>query len=1540
MMIKKWKYRLPALVAALLLGWILPASVRAAQENAFVLVVEYNQQLVVEPEYIPYSEGQDLKEVLDTCRHTIYDLERGNIMLVNGKGGGTYTRTDQNGNHDLSVPAAEVTHFFISERKVSTPAKPLDAGLLKLMTAMADYNAIQEPDVRRAAAEEYAIAKQQFVNKVSGNNASALADNLNNAVQSYRERLDGQKQTLTFTDGSGVYSTGRYPGVRITAENPYGRIWEDKDGDGKLSLPKDTYSFRVEQDGQRFSGTVKVSSSQTVSAQLPTTNYLDLSKLRLSGSYGPDNDDTSVSQFRHGEFTLGTWKDRSVTVSVSDTFAGRVYINAAYTVLTVTPKLSAIYTPAGKTEEQEDPLVFNSLQFGTEKSVLSSNAEGNKVIYRLTWQESGYTYSQDYTVTFDRLPTLRYLSVRNDKGVDQASTIRFDPDVTEYDYKVLDTLTKVTVVADHKGSGYQIRVNGQDASNGVTVPLNGKTDITVTVTGGDYTRTYLLHIQPGAGQKVTLITADRDTTVNMVNKNGVQVPCERDLTVSGKNRYYYTMVLGETYTYVATKKDHYHISEEFELKDASKTIQVSVPTEPWLTDLALGSGDTKGNKGNISLDSSFAKDDHGYTVSLADTQSAVYLWVNGISNAKYEVFYQQITADEETHDITNTISPTPGQGTGVRLTNLLMQNNPHGNTATVRLSRVVGGITQYQDYVLDFKRSLTLKDLDAAYGGQEVPLIRSDGGYGFRTEVKTYEVTVPMAADVLDLSLESYTGSTCYGQEVSGYRVSVNGMDVTEAGAARVDLSGTIDTETVQIQVTNDHKPTLKTEYTLQVLKSTPVNVTFAFDPADAVLNLHEKISQNRIWPDDAGVYQLCEDFDYVYTVTSVGYVGRGGNMKVSRDGNGVLKLYIDDDSWPVKETDGAGAVHVEWTMTAAQPNESLQDLPSEWPDFRGNRENNAVTDVPIPNYAKDGTLYWAVKLGDGIDTGAVGNPILVDGMIVTYAGSTLYQVDPVSGETMKSAPMVGTSSFAITPPAYHEGMIFVALAGGTIQAFDAATLESLWVYHDPLGGQPNCPITFYDGRLYTGFWNQERSKANFVCLTVTDEDPYQTHEEKVSSWYVTHVGGFYWAGACVRDGYVLVGTDDGDLDYVQPTANLLLLDAYTGRQEDIWRGLSGDVRSTVMYDEATDAYYFTSKSGRFYSVRVINGSFADQWHEELVNGKGGVPMSTSTPVVYNGRAYVGVSGVGQFAQYGGHNITVIDLASQRIAYRVDTHGYPQTSGLLTTAYEEETGYVYVYFFDNMTPGKLRVLRDKPGQTRADYLTQEGDHSTAYALFTPTGEQAEYAICSPITDEYGTVYFKNDSGYLMAFGSAVESLTVAREPDKLEYIPGETFDPEGMVITVNYVNGMERQVTSEYLQWSGAPLTAGDPTAGETEFTVVYPYVMYHNKENGNAMDTGVTTTTPTVKLKLIIRTVVLGDVDGDGSVTEADAKKILASEAQNSKEPLPLAVADVTGDGIVDSNDAVLILQVAQGKLNAFPAPQTQKVVAEEEILEEILEN
>ena len=58
-----------------------------------------------------------------------------------------------------------------------------------------------------------------------------------------------------------------------------------------------------------------------------------------------------------------------------------------------------------------------------------------------------------------------------------------------------------------------------------------------------------------------------------------------------------------------------------------------------------------------------------------------------------------------------------------------------------------------------------------------------------------------------------------------------------------------------------------------------------------------------------------------------------------------------------------------------------------------------------------------------------------MDGVLITYAGSTIYRIDPVSGEILTKAPMERSSSFAITPPAYARGIVFVGLSDGTVQA-------------------------------------------------------------------------------------------------------------------------------------------------------------------------------------------------------------------------------------------------------------------------------------------------------------------------------------------------------------------------------------------------------------------------------------------------------------------------------------------------------------------------
>ncbi|MBQ7873903.1 MAG: cadherin-like beta sandwich domain-containing protein [Oscillospiraceae bacterium] len=1501
------KRLLSLMLSVLMVIGIMPMSVFAAQENAFILVAEAGGNLVVAPEYIYYTEEQTVRQALMASHHEFVGIEDDWITAIDGVTG-NFKRSDEDGNYELNNPASEVEYYRFSEEENSQPSE----GLKQLMTAMADY-ALKPADVKAAAKEEYDTAYASFVG-IDSASAAVLADNINAAVKAYEDSQSGGAFAVTFTDGVNVHA-----GATITAENAYGKIWSDEDGDGILSLPTGEYYFVLEKNGLRAEGNISVSGAMEIAAVLQEELWLDLDAFRLSGSYEAQN--TEDGQFVDDEYALDEWNGRNLTVAVNDIFAGTVYSYVEYNeeILNEIPTLTAIYKSAQNGEEREQELPFESFTSGA-VGVLKKGAEGNTVIYRVSRTgDDGFVYSQDYTVTFERVPTLKSISVKDQDGVDQVATEKFDGNINEYTYKVVNDVTAVKINAVPFYDSYSVTVNGAEATGEVTLNISTdeETVFEITVSANGYSNTYKITILPGEGKKFNFITENQAVTLEVVNSNGEVMPYKKFKEGTNGNRYQYVLVPGETYSYVATEDTYYHVADEFRIEDvANSTINVSVPTEDWLTELAFGMKTSSTSKDELPLNGAFSASNHKYEVELVDTEHIPYVWATSIAdkNIKIKAIYNQVFSSALYHGVENNVDLISGYTKGEKLNRFLMDENPIENTVTIRLEKEVNGVNQYQDYTVEFKRNLTIKDISAKCDGMTATLVQKDESTGFSSDVKEYSVTVSMAAKILELSFATYKDKKAFGEEEVGYRVKVNGKDVTETGTGEVELNGTIETEIVQILVENEKAPEGTTEYKISVLKSPPVETAFIVAPETAMLAVYETMSGERVWADENGKYRFCEGYSYNYVLTEYGYVGKAGILEVTRDENETLVIKNGEEKYVVTESENGGEVTIEWSLVKAEENNKIdKTIESEWSDFRGNENNNAVVDALIPTSAENGTLYWANQIGEGIDSDAVGSPIIVDGDIVTYAGDEIYRVDTVSGEIKAVGKMDHKSAFSITPPTYAEGMVFVALSDGSVQAFNAETLESLWLFKDPLGGQPNCPINVKNGYLYTGFWNSETGDANFVCLTITDENPNAEKEYKNASWYYTAKGGFYWAGAFVSDEFVIIGTDDGTNKCTSQSSNLLLFDARTGEEFDRWENLNGDIRSTVSYDKQTDAYYFTSKGGSFYSVKVIeteNGwKFDNGWSVNLNNGSASTPMSTCSPVVYNGRAYVGVSGAGQFTAYSGHNITVIDLDKKAIAYSVETQGYPQTSGLLTTAYEEESGYVYIYYFDNYTPGKLRVLRDKKGQTEADYLTAEGTRSTAYAIFTPTGNHAQYAICSPIVDEYGTIYFKNDSAHLMAFGSMIEKIEITQNPDKMTYAEGETFDPKGMVVTATYANGKTRDVT-DYISFNEDPLSESNKIV-----TISFKHVLYHNVENGTAMTSGINTSTPVTTIEVEIdgdgeeNEVIKGDINSDGTVNVFDLIKLRQYLLESNTE-INEANADMNSDGKTNIFDLIALRQ------------------------------
>ena len=669
----------------------------------------------------------------------------------------------------------------------------------------------------------------------------------------------------------------------------------------------------------------------------------------------------------------------------------------------------------------------------------------------------------------------------------------------------------------------------------------------------------------------------------------------------------------------------------------------------------------------------------------------------------------------------------------------------------------------------------------------------------FKDEYKLTSVRV--APSLTALSLDGIRFAERFSATKTAYTATTAAESVTVAATPRdksytVTVNGGSDTTVplnlgenkINVVVTNPGGYT--NTYTITVTRLAAIEVGFTVDPADAKVTVWDS-NKERIAPTD-GKYSVMADAEYTYLVQSDGYVSQKSSFKFSESST------------------------IDITLAVATENPNLdRSITAEWGNFRNGDNNLGITNAKTPYAPEDTELLWAVKHGTGW-AAAPGSPIMVDGDIYTYSGSTIRRLNSMTGEVVTEGTMVDKSSYSIVPMTYGDGMVFVGLSGGKIQAFNAKTLQSLWVYTDELGGQPNCPITYKDGYIYAGFWNSEDRNANFACINTVDEDHASATEVKYASWTYTRQGGFYWAGAYVTDKLAIVGTDDGAGGYDTNGAALLVFDRYTGEKLDAHEGIRGDLRSNVSHDPESDRVFFTTKGGILGNAQIDwdTGKILDYKEVVIKDAQGNAnAMSTCTPSVYNGRIYIGVAGTSQFGANSGHGIAVYNLnsdGSMTQAYVYAIVGYPQTSAMVSTAYSAEDGSVYIYLPYNYTPGGVSVLKDKPGQTAPVTTTGSGYSE----VFTPVSPLAQYCICSTIADQYGTIYYKNDSCYMMAITSKIESLEITQYPTITENEDG-SITVDGLKAVTKLKNGEERDV-SNYVS-----VVKNEETGG---YTVSYTY--------------------------------------------------------------------------------------------------------------------
>ena len=657
-------------------------------------------------------------------------------------------------------------------------------------------------------------------------------------------------------------------------------------------------------------------------------------------------------------------------------------------------------------------------------------------------------------------------------------------------------------------------------------------------------------------------------------------------------------------------------------------------------------------------------------------------------------------------------------------------------------------------YTLKFTVVPTLSSLTITGNGKELSLNKTFNANAF-------EYTMEVPDDVTELTVSAAARMTGKASVTLPQGTSEDG---------KLDISNL---DTIEIKVGNENK---QTTYTITLTKRETYPAQIITDPTGAAVSVMSS-DKEAVTPDASGIYKLLVGEAYTVSATKPGYITATKTISSAAD-----------------LTDG------KLTIKLTPVNNPLPDYGGDWTSFRGSDTNMAIVSAPTPMNEADTEQVWVTD-GSGSYANSVTQPLIINGYLYVQSGRKVLKIDPTDATIKAEGNLIGSSQYTTNPLGYGDGMIFAAIDtadGGCIQALNVETLESLWI-SKKISGQMVTPITYHNGYLYTGTWNSEVATGTYFALPVTDQNTSSTNETQIPIWTVTHTGGFYWAGAYATDKYVVFGSDDGTNEGSNSAGAVLYsVDPLTGRKISTLTGIVGDIRSTIAYDNGY--VYFTTKGGYFYKAKVsANGELSDLASFKMAY------MSTGTPIVYNGVAFVTCGGASQFDSTG--TVYAVDVATMEEISKDTTPAYVQASMLLSTAYKS-SGKLYLYAGNNGAAGTISVITyDKANRT----LTCED-------LYNPPAAVAQYCLCAPICDANGTIYFKNDSGALFAIrskaaeaGHAVTILTTQNgtvTADKQRAAAGE-------IVTVTVTPALGYQLKS--LTMNDQPLTV---TNGKATFTM------------------------------------------------------------------------------------------------------------------------
>ncbi|MEL4306250.1 PQQ-binding-like beta-propeller repeat protein [Methanococcoides sp. LMO-2] len=382
----------------------------------------------------------------------------------------------------------------------------------------------------------------------------------------------------------------------------------------------------------------------------------------------------------------------------------------------------------------------------------------------------------------------------------------------------------------------------------------------------------------------------------------------------------------------------------------------------------------------------------------------------------------------------------------------------------------------------------------------------------------------------------------------------------------------------------------------------------------------------------------------------------------------------------------------------------------SNWEQFQSDWKNTALQ--PGPALKAEPEMLWYQHTSAQGTNGINVPPVIAGDLVYTYTtNGSVWAFNKHNGELVWRNKTPGGKALQSSTPAYGDGKLFVASNSGDIFAFDAASGEELWSEH-VTESNFECPITYFDHRIYIG----EGLKGGpgtkyYYCFDDSGQLMWKYPNENSA--------GFIWNGASVIGEHIVYSTHEG---------KLLSLNRETGTPADEIDLSSEEIafpkedpgmfRSSVTYQ---DAYIYTTsergqEQGYVWKIGFKEGKFLDGgWCTQ--NG-----FSTSTPVVHDGKIYVGQGEHG----YTGH-LTCMDESNGDILWSYFVDAGVKSSPVLAVENDNE----YIYFTGAESDGSLYCL-EEDGTLAWEYNPPEDD---GYILQG-----------AAISD--GKIYFGTDAGYL------------------------------------------------------------------------------------------------------------------------------------------------------------------------------------------------